>query len=243
MQLETPTWRANPDWGAKVGYSADDLRRVNAAAIEFLQELRRRDLVEEFVISGNLGPRGDGYVADGPVDPDAAAAYHLPQLAAFADAGADIATALTLTGVGEAIGIVRAARRCALPVAVSFTVETDGTLPDGSSLHDAIVAVDAAAAPDYFMVNCAHPHHIAPGLATPGEWRSRIVGLRVNASQMTHEELDNAEDLDEGNPAQLARDQDALRDALPALRVIGGCCGTDARHVAEMWGVEADAAR
>ena len=189
------------------------------------------------LISGCLGPRGDGYVAGEVVDPDDAAAYHAPQIEAFAEAGADLVTVLTLTGTGEAIGIVRAARSAGLPVAVSFTVEQDGRLPDGTPLAAAITEVDAEGGPDYFMVNCAHPTHIAPALADAGDWRSRIVGLRANASTRSHAELDAATELDEGDPVELARAQDALRPHLPNLALVGGCCGTDARHVAAMWGV------
>lgn len=158
-----------------------------------------------------------------------------PPAARGAEAGADLVTALTLTGSGEAVGIVRAARAAGLPVAVSFTVEQDGRLPDDTPLSQAIGEVDAEAAPDYFMVNCAHPSHVAPALTAAGNWRSRIVGLRANASARSHEELDAATDLDEGDPLELARAQDALRPQLPSLALIGGCCGTDARHVAAMW--------
>jgi S-methylmethionine-dependent homocysteine/selenocysteine methylase len=237
LQLETPTWRASPDWADRLGYSAAGLRRVNRDSVALLKRLRDRAGVETLLVSGSLGPRGDGYVAGDALDPDDAAAYHAPQVEAFAEAGADLVTALTLTGTGEAVGIVRAARAAGLPVAVSFTVEVDGRLPDGTPLPAAITTVDGEGGPDYFMVNCAHPTHIAPALAEDGDWRSRIVGLRANASARSHEELDAATELDEGDPLELARAQDALRPRLPSLALVGGCCGTDARHVAAMWGV------
>ncbi|WP_109505248.1 homocysteine S-methyltransferase family protein [Nocardioides speluncae] len=237
VQLETPTWRASSDWGERLGYSAADLRRVNQDAVRLLQRLRDDTGDVSVLVSGNLGPRGDGYVAGEAVDPDDAAAYHSPQIEALAEAGADLVTVLTLTGTGEAVGIVRAARAAGLPVAVSFTVEQDGRLPDGTTLAAAVAEVDAEGGPDYFMVNCAHPTHIAPGLAEPGSWRSRIGGLRANASSMSHEELDAATELDEGDPVALATAQHALRPSLPNLALVGGCCGTDARHVAAMWGV------
>ena len=236
LQLETPTWRASGDWGDRLGFSAAELRRVNRDSVALLDRLRDEVGFESMLVSGCLGPRGDGYSAGDVVDPDAAAAYHTPQIEAFAEAGADLVTVLTLTGTGEAVGIVRAARAAGLPVAASFTVEQDGQLPDGTPLSEAITTVDAEAAPDYFMVNCAHPSHIAAALTTAGDWRSRIVGLRANASARSHEELDAAADLDEGDPVELARAQDALRPRLPSLALIGGCCGTDARHVAAMWG-------
>jgi homocysteine S-methyltransferase len=236
VQLETPTWRASRDWGERLGYSAAELRRVNRDSVALLEHLRDRAGLETFLISGCLGPRGDGYVAGEEVDPDAAAAYHAPQIEAFAEAGADLVTVLTLTGTGEAIGIVRAGRRTGLPVSLSFTVEQDGRLPDGTPLSTAIAEVDAEAAPDYFMVNCAHPTHVAPAFADAGDWCSRIVGLRANASTRSHEELDAATELDEGDPVQLSAAQDELRAHLPKLALVGGCCGTDARHVATMWG-------
>ena len=237
VQLETPTWRASSDWGDRLGYSAAELRRVNRDSVALLEEVRDDAGLETFLVSGNLGPRGDGYVAGEAIDPDDAAAYHTPQIVAFADAGADLVTVLTLTGTGEAIGIVRAARQAGLPVAVSFTVEQDGRLPDGTPLDVAITTVDAEGGPDYFMVNCAHPTHIRPGLTGDGEWRSRIVGLRANASTASHAELDAATELDEGDTVELAAAHDSLRQLLPNLTVLGGCCGTDARHVAAMWGV------
>jgi S-methylmethionine-dependent homocysteine/selenocysteine methylase len=237
LQLETPTWRASQDWGDRLGYSAAELRRVNRDAVALLAGLRDDVDLDTFLISGCLGPRGDGYVAGDVVDPDVAQAYHVPQIEAFAEAGADLVTALTLTGTGEAIGIVRAARAAGLPVAVSFTLEQDGRLPAGTTLAAAIAEVDAEAAPDHFMINCAHPTHIAPALAESAPWCSRIVGLRANASTRSHAELDAATELDEGDPVDLARAHATLRSQLPNLTLIGGCCGTDSRHVAAMWDV------
>lgn len=237
VQLDTATWRASADWGSRLGYSADQLRRANVSAVELIDRIRQDAGLESFAISGAIGPRGDGYVAGEALGPEAAQAYHSPQVDALAAGGADVVQAITMTAPGEAIGIVRAARAAGVPVGISFTVEVDGVLPDGTPLADAVATVDAEAAPDYFMVNCAHPSHIAPGLAGEGAWRERIRGLRVNASTKSHEELDAAVELDEGDPAALAKDQDDLRPLLPNLSLLGGCCGTDARHVAAMWGV------
>lgn len=245
LMLESATWRANPDWGTRLGYSAADLTRVNTAAITLLAELRERYAttlaIGPILVSGMIGPRSDGYTASGCLDPQEAGDYHGPQLEAFAAAGADLATALTLANVPEAIGIVQAARAAGLPVAISFTVETNGRLPSGATIADAITAVDATAAPDYYLINCAHPAHIRAGLGQPGTrgqpgtWIDRIVGIRANASLKSHAELDNAEDLDEGDIAAFAAAQADLSAALPALTILGGCCGTDHRHVAALW--------
>jgi homocysteine S-methyltransferase len=205
-----------------------------------LASLRERhaQAVPGVLISGMIGPRRDGYSRDARMDPAEAAAYHRPQAEAFAEAGADMLAALTLTDPDEAIGVSEAARAAGLPAAISFTLETDGTLPSGDTLAQAIRAVDEAARPEYFGVNCAHPTHIAPALAEPGPWRERIAGLRYNASAKSHAELDDAEDLDEGDPELLASVHGQLRDLLPRLAVVGGCCGTDTRHVAALWNVE-----
>ena len=237
LLLETATWRANPDWGEALGDDATVLDRVNRIDVEHLQSLRERaDLDGPVLISGTVGPRGDGYAA-ATVDPDEAADYHRPQLAAFAGAGADLATAYTLTGVGEAIGIVRAGVDVNLPVAISFTVETDGRLPDGTELGEAIESLDDAtdAAAAHLLVNCAHPDHISHALAKGSNWVQRIAGLRVNASRLSHAELDEAQELDEGDIGDLARVVESLAARLPCLSIVWGCCGTDARHVQAMW--------
>lgn len=236
LQLDTPTWRANPDWGARLGYDADALANANTAAVGFLRGLAGEwsDRVSESRVSGQLGPRGDGYVPGAAVDPDEAADYHLPQVTAFAEAGADLVSALTLTDVGEAVGVVRAAREAGVPVLVSFTVETNGRLPTGLTLAEAIAATDAAAPPDAFMVNCAHPDHVARGLAGSGPWE-RVHGLRVNASDLSHEELDAMTELDDGDPEALGTAHARLEQLLPAVSVVGGCCGTDTRHVEAIW--------
>lgn len=237
LLLETPTWCASPDRAAPLGFDAGELDHINRIAVEYLAELAAEcdDLVG-WSVGGVVGPRGDGYRSDGPVDPVEAADYHHAQLVAFAAGGAERATALTITEVGEAIGIARAAADVGLPAAIGFTVETDGRLPDGTALPDAVASVDADTPPAYFVINCAHPTHIRRGLED-GAWRERIGGLRVNASTMSHAELDEADVLDDGNPSQLAADQKPLLAAFPNIEVLGGCCGTDARHIAHMWGV------
>jgi S-methylmethionine-dependent homocysteine/selenocysteine methylase len=232
--LDTATWRSNPDWGAQLGYSAADLDRVNRDAVAFAQELRAEagDGPEPILVAGVIGPRGDGYQADTMMSAAEAESYHAGQARALADA--DFIAAVTMTYAEEAIGIARAAAAVGLPAAISFTVETDGRLPSGQPLGDAIEQVDAEtlSSPAYYMVNCAHPSHFAAVVAEGGAWRDRIVGLRANASAKSHAELDEATELDPGDPDELAAGCAALRTALPGVTVLGGCCGTDERHVA-----------
>ncbi|MBX9472989.1 homocysteine S-methyltransferase family protein [Microcella sp.] len=237
LTLESPTWRANPDWGAKLGYDRAALDRVNRVAVEFLHELRDSySDIHDVRIIGAIGPRGDGYVAGERVDPAEAADYHRGQVEAFAAAGADAVGAYTLTGTEEGIGIARAGREAEITVLIGFTVETDGRLPDGTPLAEAVTRVDNDATPAGFIINCAHPTHIAPGF-DEGEWLSRIVKLSPNASTLTHAELDEATELDAGDLDLLSTSYDELTKQLPNLAVMGGCCGTGPEHIAVLVGV------
>jgi S-methylmethionine-dependent homocysteine/selenocysteine methylase len=236
LVLETPTWRANPDWAIRLGYDAAALARATRRSVDLLFDVRRRFETDTtpIVISGNLGPRGDGYVPGARMSAGEAQEYHALQIETFAGTKADMVAAFTMNYVEEAVGIARAAKAAAMPVAISFTVETDGRLPSGPSLREAIEATDEATGgyPVYYMINCAHPTHIEPALGSPGPWRDRIRGLRANASRRSHQELDESVDLDAGDPDQLAREYRDLRESLRNLTVVGGCCGTDHRHVA-----------
>jgi S-methylmethionine-dependent homocysteine/selenocysteine methylase len=236
LLLETPTWRANPDWADKIGYDAVALDRANHEAVALARRAQQRAGVDRCLVAGVHGPRGDGYVSGAAPDPDEAADYHAVQARSFAAAGVDLVHAMTLTTAEEAVGVVRAARSAGLPVAVSFTVETDGTLPDGTPLGTAVERVDALADPDWFGINCAHPTHMTQAF-DGGEWQARIGAVRPNASTLTHEELDVMEELDEGDLGLLTSSFGQLWTHLPQLAVVGGCCGTDARHVASLWGV------
>ena len=233
LVLETPTWRASADWGAKLGYDRDALDRANRAAVDLLRAVPAD--VDQVRISGVVGPRGDGYVAVGH-RAEEAEEYHSAQIATFAAAGVDVVHAMTLNEPAEAIGVIRAARTAGVPVGISFTVETDGRLPDGTLLRDAVAQVDAVAAPDWYGVNCAHPLHVEAAL-DDGDWQQRITVFRPNASTMTHEELDAMEVLDEGDRDLLRSSSDALLRRLPSITTLGGCCGTDATHVAALWRV------
>jgi S-methylmethionine-dependent homocysteine/selenocysteine methylase len=234
LVLESPTWRANPDWGAVLGYGPAALDAANDAAIALIAGIRDAAETAEcpMVLSGCIGPRGDGYAPESFMTAAEAEAYHARQVGVFAAAGADMVTPTTMTYLEEAVGIARAAEAAGIPVVVSFTVETDGCLRQGMALGEAIEACDAATGgyPAYYMVNCAHPSHFRDRLAGGG-WRARIGGIRANASKLSHDELDNAETLDDGDPRELAAEYRALLPLLPGLRVLGGCCGTDHRHV------------
>jgi S-methylmethionine-dependent homocysteine/selenocysteine methylase len=234
--LEAPTWRANADWAAKLGYDAVALADANRISIGLLLEVREalETPTTPIVISGNLGPRGDGYRAEARMSIEQARAYHAMQIETFAGTDADMVAAFTMNYVEEALGIAIAAREHAMPLALSFTVETDGKLPSGQPLAEAIGRVDAETGdyPVYYMINCAHPSHFEGVLDELGAKLRRVRGLRANASRRSHAELDASTDLDAGDPLTLGNEYRALQRRLPALSVVGGCCGTDHRHVA-----------
>lgn len=235
LVLESPTWRANPDWAAKLGYDARALEEANRKAIDLMREVREayEGGRTPIVISGNLGPRGDGYQPAARMSAREAQAYHAVQIKTFAQTEADMVAVFTMNYVEEAIGVGAAARACAMPVAISFTLETDGRLPSGDSLADAIARTDdeTGGYPSYYMINCAHPTHFAAVLQGDAAWHRRIGGLRANASTRSHAELDESAELDAGDPEELGAQYRSLRSRLPRLSVVGGCCGTDHRHV------------
>jgi S-methylmethionine-dependent homocysteine/selenocysteine methylase len=236
--LESPTWRASADWGEKLGYGKDDLARINRDAIALMAELRAQYETPRspMVISGCVGPRGDGYDPGKVMSVDEAQRYHAQQIDVFGATEADMVTALTMTNVNEAAGLALAAKAAQMPVAISFTLETDGRLPTGQTLKDAIIAVDrlSGAAPEYFMINCAHPTHFSDIVDGKDAWTQRLRGLRANASKRSHAELDNAIDLDAGDPKELAALYRDMCKRLPSLTVLGGCCGTDHRHIEQI---------
>jgi len=236
--LESATWRASRDWAERLGHTPVALAELNHAAIRQLEAVRAEHQTPEMpmVISGCVGPRGDGYSQTSLMSVEAAEAYHAEQARTFADTAADLITAITMNYVEEAIGIARAARGAGMPAVIAFTVETDGRLPTGDTLQAAIERVDAetGAYPAYYMINCAHPTHFERVLDGRQPWAQRVRGLRANASRQSHAELNEAATLDIGDPAELGREYAELKRRLPRLNVMGGCCGTDHRHVEQI---------
>jgi len=234
--LESPTWRANPDWAAKVGYGKERLAELNRAGIQLMREVRAKYETARtpVIISGNVGPRGDGYDPGTLMTPDQAEAYHAWQIGIFREENVDLVSAFTMTNINEALGFTRAAQAARVPCVVSFTLETDGRLPTGETLGEAIETVDSQSGngPAYYMINCAHPTHFADVLDPKASWIKRLLGLRANSSCKSHAELDNSPELDIGNPQELGGQYADLLHSFPHIRVLGGCCGTDHRHIA-----------
>lgn len=232
--LDTPTWRAGQVWGERMGLDQSRIAQVNTAAVTFAQDLRDRWSHLPVVINGVVGPSGDGYRVDQEMSAWHARMAHAVQVEALARAGAEMITAVTMTHVTEAIGIAGAAAAAGLPSVISFTVETDGRLPSGQPLDEAIYDVEQLDTPPlWYMINCAHPDHFAALLDPSQDWTQRIGGIRANASRASHAELDVATELDAGDPQDFGASYAALAGLLPNLRVIGGCCGTDHRHIHE----------
>jgi len=236
--LDTPTWRCSRGWAEQLGYTVQDTQFFNEASVRLMAEIRDRNATADtpIVINGAIGPQDDGYNPARLMSSDAAEDYHRHQVEVFARSQADMVSAVTLTYPEEAIGIARAAAKAGIPAAISFTVETDGRLPTGASLREAIEITDAetGGSPTYYMINCAHPTHFKHVIGGDAAWMQRIYGVRANASCMSHAELDAATELDDGNPRDFGRAYIELQQKLRNLRVYGGCCGTDHRHIAEV---------
>lgn len=237
LLLEAPTWRASTDWGNKLNYNEDELASFNQQAIELLNNIRIESQLESpCVISGCIGPRNDGYDPEYYMTSNEAENYHSVQIKTFSNTAADLVTALTITSINEALGITRAAKKLDMPIVISFTTETDGKLPSGETLQNAIETIDKQtyAYPFYYMINCAHPTHFQSVLNNESMWLKRIGGIRANASCKSHAELDECTELDNGNPKELGQQYKQLKNHLPNMHVIGGCCGTNHQHVTEM---------
>lgn len=245
--LDALVWRAHADYVEALGYPREDVERFNRSAVHHLRESvgcwrieRPERRMQPVLLAADLGPRGDGYrAADADIPPARAEGYHRRQIEILAAAGVDVLSAITMTSVPETIGLVRAAATTGLPIVISPTVEVDGCVPDGTSLGRFIERVDheTGGAPVFYMVNCAHPSHLRPTLDSARErgegWLERFRGFRANASAKSHEDLDESTDLDRGDPAALAADVASMQAAYD-LRVVGGCCGTDAEHIAKI---------
>lgn len=239
LVLESPTWRASRDWGKRLEYSDEALAEKNKESVGLLKEVREQYEKDgtPIVISGCIGPRGDGYEPEESMSAKEAEEYHRLQVEAFANSAADVVTAITMNYVNEALGIIHAAKQAQVPVIISFTVETDGKLPTGQALGDAIKYVDEVTDNyvTYFMINCAHPTHLDHAIRGDEEWVSRVRGLRANASRLSHAELDEATELDIGDPEELGKWYAQLRkEKLKHMNVMGGCCGTDERHIEQI---------
>lgn len=233
--LESATWRASTDWGKRLSYTMEQLAAINRKAIQLLEEVRKKyeTIKTPIVISGCLGPRGDGYIPSNIMSELEAERYHQTQIQLFSDTSADMVSAITMNYVEEAIGIAQAAKNANMPVVISFTVETNGALPSGQGLRSALEQVDeiTSSYPSYFMINCAHPTHFEHVLAENGLWLDRIRGIRANSSCKSHAELNESSELDIGNVTELGRQYASLKKRLTHLNVMGGCCGTDHRHI------------
>jgi len=235
--LESPTWRANPDWIEKTGYPASALPEINKKAIRLLTELKNefQNDIPNIIISGCIGPRGDGYKPEIKMTAEEAQDYHSAQINVLSQTPVEMVSAITMNYVEEAVGIARSAAEARLPVVISFTVETNGKLATGMSLKEAIEIVDNSVLPPplYFMINCAHPSHFSKELyaGKNEQWTKRIKGIRANSSCKSHAELDEATELDRGNPQELSNDHKKLKADFNQLNVFGGCCGTDEEHV------------
>lgn len=228
-------YRASPDWGAKLGYSAEALREMQLKCIDFLQEVSMpyTDELPRVAIAGCVGPRGDAYSLNRTITAETAEEYHSTQMETLKECGVDLVWAATINNIPEAVGISRAAASAGLPVNIAFTLTSDHRLRSGPSLKEAVEATDAeagSARPDSFGINCSHPDEFEPALE-PGDWTRRIRSLRPNAAKMDKVSLCKLGHIEEGDPEELGRQMGDLARRLPEVDIWGGCCGSWDKHL------------
>jgi len=230
-------YRASRDWGALTGFSREGLEEINIRGIEFYRDFAKEYATAEtpMTVSGAIGPKGDAYNVGRVPDAAEAEDYHSEQILTMRKAGVDQVTAMTFSGVEEAIGFCRAAKAAGVPVVVSFFVVRGGRLKGGESLDEAIARVDAATgnAPAYFMINCTHPTEFEPSL-TEGDWTNRLGGFMPNAVAAETLDLCKLGHLEDGDPEELGDQMAGLARRFGHVNVWGGCCGTDGRHIGQI---------
>lgn len=237
MLLGGLDYRASPDWGGLLGYSAEGLADMQHRSIEFLRDVARAhgSDVPRILIGGLIGPRGDAYELNRTITADEAEEYHAVQLQTLRAAQVEFACAMTFNNVEEAIGVTRAARRIGVPLIMSLSTEGGGNLASGPSIGEAITRIDSetGGGPACYALNCSHPEEFAHTL-TDEPWVQRLRGFRPNAAKMEKIALCKLGHLEEGDPQDLGRRMGALAERFPHMDVWGGCCGTGDVHLDEI---------
>jgi S-methylmethionine-dependent homocysteine/selenocysteine methylase len=230
-------YRASPDWAELLGYGPEALKEANLRCLDFHRQMGAEYAsdVPEAVTMGCVGPRGDAYQLNRTISEAEAEDYHSVQLTTLRDAKVPLVYAATFNNIPEAVGVVRAARRLGLPIALSFSLDSNSKLKSGPSVKEAIEAVDEATdrAPEFYAINCSHPVEFEPALE-PGSWIERLRNLRPNASKMEKIALCKLGHLEEGDPIELGQLMGQLAKRYPHMDIWGGCCGTGEVHLEEI---------
>jgi S-methylmethionine-dependent homocysteine/selenocysteine methylase len=231
-------YRASPDWGSKLGYSAQGLADANHSSIEFLRDIAKsyKDQIPHLLIGGILGPRGDAYSLNREITAESAEDYHAVQLETLKSAKVDFACAMTFNNIPESVGAARAAAKIGVPLSVSLTLDSTFRLKSGPALGEAIVTIDDQAgdeAPDFYLLNCSHPLEYEPAIKNEG-WIKRLRGVRPNASKMEKLALCKLGHIEDGDPIELGSQIRSLADRYPHMDIFGGCCGTGKTHLLEI---------
>jgi homocysteine S-methyltransferase len=179
--------------------------------------------------------KGDAYKPEEALDAPEARTFHAWQAEALAAAGVDLLLAATLPALSEAVGLAQAQAATGLPYLVSFVARPEGTLLDGTPLKVAIAAIDNQASPPLaYLLNCTHASVFRRAIShernSSPHVRERVIGLFANTAALSPEELDDSTELVEEAPEIFGADVAALHRELN-LKVLGGCCGTDDRHI------------
>ncbi len=235
----TPTWRANPERLAKAGIGM--VEQVNNDSFSFVDKIRKSygEYSSKIFIGGLMGCKGDSYRPKEALEKNEATAFHRIQAKALADSGCDFLYAATQPAISEAVGIAAAMAECDVPYVISFLIMPDGKLLDGITLSEAIEQIDdkISPRPSFYMVNCVHPlvfkQALSKSFNETENLRSRLIGLQANSSTKSPEELENLPYLDTTEPVEFSEYMLQLHKRF-GIKILGGCCGTDNRHIEEI---------
>jgi len=235
LVLSTPTWRASRERIEAAGYGSRDLNGDN---FRFLDALRKSygPYAQKVAICGLLSCRGNAYNPAEALGAEAAYRFHAWQAERLTEAGADFLLAATLPALSEAVGLASALAGTGIPYVVSFVVRREGTLLDRTPLNQALATIEDSVSPGplAFMANCTHASFLKSALVhrqhSSSYVRQRILGLFANTAALTPEELDNSESLVEEDPDIFGQAVAELHAEF-GLKLLGGCCGSDDRHI------------
>lgn len=230
----TPTRRANKERVAQAGCGSS----VILDNVSFLRRIQKESGIEMYV-GGLMGCKGDAYTGEGALSSHEARAFHQWQAELFREAGADFLYAGIMPVLGEAAGMAQAMAETGLPYIISFTIQRDGRLIDGTTITGAIEYIDSLSGPKpvCYMTNCVHPKIVYDALSQPFNRneivKSRFLGIQANTSPLSYAELDGSPDLISSEPEEFAEEMIKLR-SISNMKLFGGCCGTDHRHMEQV---------
>jgi S-methylmethionine-dependent homocysteine/selenocysteine methylase len=235
IMLMTPTRRANRHNVERSSFDKEIIRDN----VNLLKNLRQDKVSSDIYVGALMGCKGDAYQATEVLSEKEAYEFHSWQAELFAKEQVDFFFAGIMPAVPEIIGMAHAMGNTGIPYIISFMVRSNGRLIDGTTIHDAIQAVESSVRmkPLTYMANCIHPINLDMALSKDFNGtelvRTHFTGIQANASPLSPEELDGSYEIITSDPVELAEGMIKLREQYK-LKIFGGCCGTNQYHMEEL---------